>query len=182
MLHCAYKLRKALDAIVQHWDYSEALSKFKVSEAGWKQIELILSIFEKTHIGQQMLSGDCYPTLYKAIPTLEHLQAECDTLQDKYEEDYLVKAVLQTRSDKLGIYYLNMESMYAYAIAMSMYLLMLYLEEWWTEPAPLKPTKTLSNQAHDAFLERFETTYMKSIEVPQLTNLEQSAIWGKISA
>ncbi|KIJ35444.1 hypothetical protein M422DRAFT_262406 [Sphaerobolus stellatus SS14] len=183
MLHCACKLRKALDAIVQHWDYSEVLSKFKVSEAGWKRIELILNILEKAHIGQQMLSGDRYPTLYKAIPALEHLQAEWETLQDKYEEDHPVKVVLQAGLDKLGIYYLKMESTDAYAIVMILtpYVKMLYLEEWWTERAPLKPTKTLSDQVHDAFLERFETTYMKSIEALQLTNVKQSAIWGKSS-
>ncbi|KIJ34453.1 hypothetical protein M422DRAFT_263414 [Sphaerobolus stellatus SS14] len=77
-----------------------------------------------------------------------------------------------------------MESMAAYAIAVILtpYVKMLYLEEWWKESAPLKPTKTLSDQAHDAFLERFETTYMKSAKALQLTNVKQSAIWGKISA
>jgi len=32
--------------MVQHWDYSEALSKFKISEDGWQRIGLIMQILE----------------------------------------------------------------------------------------------------------------------------------------
>ncbi|KIJ47620.1 hypothetical protein M422DRAFT_28726, partial [Sphaerobolus stellatus SS14] len=75
-----------------------------------------------------------------------------------------------------------MESTDAYAIAMILtpYVKMLYLEEWWNDTAPLDPTKTLADQARESFLKRFETSYSRRIEVPQPTNIKQSAIWGKI--
>lgn len=69
-----------------------------------------------------MLSGDCYPTLYKAIPALEHLQSEWETIQDEYTETDPLYSVLQAGLDKLGVYYLKMESSDAYGTAMSKYL------------------------------------------------------------
>ncbi|KIJ38226.1 hypothetical protein M422DRAFT_33371, partial [Sphaerobolus stellatus SS14] len=74
-----------------------------------------------------------------------------------------------------------MESTNAYTIAMILtpYVKMLYLEEWWNDTAPLDPMKTLADQAHESFLKRFETSYSRCIEVPQPTNIKQSAIWGK---
>ena len=68
-----------------------------------------------------MLSANHYPTLYMSVPALEHLQAEWEALQDKYDEtddDGQIRNVLQAGLDKLTTYYLKMESTDAYGIAM----------------------------------------------------------------
>ena len=77
---------------------------------------------QKAHIGQQMLSGDSYPMLYKAIPALEHLQSEWEALQGEYTEEDPLYHVLKAELDKLGISYLKMESSDAYGTAMSTHL------------------------------------------------------------
>jgi len=81
-------------------------------------------LLQKAHVGQQMLSGDRYPTLYKAIPALEHLQSEWEALQDNYNLEDPMYNVLQAGLDKLAIYYLKMESTDAYGNAMSSYFLL----------------------------------------------------------
>jgi len=129
---------------------------------------------QKAHVGQQMLSGDRYLTLYKAIPALEHLQSEWEAPQDNYLCEDLMYHILQARLDKLAIYYLKMESTDAHGNAMNshfvlgieltltyshfwytvftLYFKMVYLEAWWEEKSAMDLTKSLATEAREAFI------------------------------
>jgi hypothetical protein len=137
----AYSPLQALNAICSHSDYEEALSKFKITPAGWTRIQMILEILsvcillfglkitslshlpQKAHTGQQLLSAASYPTLYNAIPALEYLQTEWEKLQKNYAAEADVWDVLQAGLDKLAIYYHKMEASGAYGNAMSEFYL-----------------------------------------------------------
>lgn len=188
MLERAWKLRPAIDMMVNLPQHAP-LRKFALTEEQWSMVELAMKILRAAHQGQQLLSGDQHPTLHLAIPAIEYLLGEWESRQKKIErkarhlpveekEKYFrYVGILEAGIEKLGAYYLKMESSDAYANAMILtpYIKMRYLRKWWDQRS-LTSGKLLADEAQETFSRTFTTNYAEKTDSPPQMKVHR--VWG----